>query len=354
MTQQEKILVVDDNLINITIIKELLSDSYQLETAMSGEEALEVAARFRPDLVLLDIMMPGIDGFEVCRKLRMDPVLRRTKVIMISAKTQLSDRIEGYEAGADDYLTKPFEEAEFLAKVKVYLRLKSVEEVEHLKDDILTLIRHEAFTPLNGIMMSAEILKQGESDADEVRDLAEIIVESADKLNSFMNKMLTYSALKSGNCTLDKVEASLSSLITNGCQKNETAIKTKQLILTTAIPSDLTIKIDIHQVEASVTAILDNAIRFSPENSEIKIHATQEESCIVLTIEDLGPGIDKEKLLNIFEPFHDMDVLHHTEGHGLSLAMTQLIMELHGGSIQITSPAKDEKGTSVSLRFPRV
>ncbi len=125
MQPRSRILVVDDNPTNIKIAKAVLGEDYDLALAVTGEEALEIAPAFRPDVILLDIMLPGIDGYEVCRKIRGNPALRHTKIIMVSAKAMISGRLQGYEAGADDYITKPYEEDELLAKVRVFLRLKS-------------------------------------------------------------------------------------------------------------------------------------------------------------------------------------------------------------------------------------
>jgi len=127
MNTQNKILIVDDNATNIAILEETLADLYGLKAAKSGEEALAVAEDFRPDMILLDVMMPGIDGFETCRRIRANPVLNHVRIILVSGKTQVSERLKGYEAGADDYITKPFEEEELLAKVRVYLRLKPID-----------------------------------------------------------------------------------------------------------------------------------------------------------------------------------------------------------------------------------
>jgi diguanylate cyclase (GGDEF)-like protein len=128
MSTPPRILIVDDNETNLDILEELLGDDYELSRATSGEECLEVADKCLPDLVLLDIMMPGIDGYETCRRLRATRNLEHTKVIMLSAKTRLDERLAGYEAGGDDYLPKPFDSDELLSKVRVFLRLKTAEE----------------------------------------------------------------------------------------------------------------------------------------------------------------------------------------------------------------------------------
>lgn len=117
----KRILAVDDNPDNIAIAEELLGEDYDLRTATTGEEALEIALDFRPDIILLDIMLPDIDGYEVCRKLRKHSALSNTKIIMVTAKIALEDRIKGYEVGASDYITKPFEEENLLESVEFFM-----------------------------------------------------------------------------------------------------------------------------------------------------------------------------------------------------------------------------------------
>ncbi len=119
--KMKKILAVDDNCDNIAIIEELLEDDYNLRTAMTGEEALVIASKFKPDLILLDIMMPGIDGYEVCRRLRSKSEFKDTKIIMVTAKGALDDKVSGYEAGADDFITKPFSEDNILETVEFFI-----------------------------------------------------------------------------------------------------------------------------------------------------------------------------------------------------------------------------------------
>jgi len=130
MQAKKRVLAVDDNEFNIEIIKELLDDEYNLKTATTGEKALEVAVDFRPDIILLDIMLPGMDGYEVCQQIRANPALRHTRIIMVSAKAMTSERIEGYEAGANVYIAKPFDGDELLTKIRKELHLAALEKVE--------------------------------------------------------------------------------------------------------------------------------------------------------------------------------------------------------------------------------
>jgi len=121
MKAKKKLLAVDDNPDNIAIIEELFQEKYDLRTASRGEEALKIALDFQPDIILLDIMMPGMDGYEVCQRLREYPSLAETKIIMVTAKGALEDRVKGYEAGANDFITKPFAEENILESVEFFL-----------------------------------------------------------------------------------------------------------------------------------------------------------------------------------------------------------------------------------------
>ena len=122
-----KILIVDDDPMNLSILEILLSDDYTLVRARSGEEALAQAKSERPDLVLLDVMMPGIDGYEACRLMRAEPELKKMRIVLVSAKAMPSERLRGFEAGADDYVTKPFDHDELMAKIRVFLGMDKKE-----------------------------------------------------------------------------------------------------------------------------------------------------------------------------------------------------------------------------------
>jgi two-component system alkaline phosphatase synthesis response regulator PhoP len=127
--EKSKILAVDDNSINLAVIEELLGSQYNLMTVSTGIEALKTAREFRPDLIILDIMLQSMNGYEVCQEIRKSSSLRHTKIIMVSAKAMESDRLKGYQIGADDYLTKPFDGDELLAKVCAHLHPKPIEAI---------------------------------------------------------------------------------------------------------------------------------------------------------------------------------------------------------------------------------
>ena len=129
MQEKSKILAVDDNSINLAIIEELLENQYNLITASTGIDALKVAQEFQPDLILLDVMLNGMNGYEVCQQIRENSSLSHTKIIIVSAKAMTSDRLESYQIGADDYLAKPFDGEELIAKIRTLLPPKPIEAI---------------------------------------------------------------------------------------------------------------------------------------------------------------------------------------------------------------------------------
>ena len=214
MEQSSKILIVDDNPVNVDLLEAILDEDYTLATAASGEEALTVVQDFQPDIVLLDIMMPGIDGYETCRRMRDMPGLQHLKIMMVSAKAMVSERLEGYEAGADDYITKPFDDAELVAKVRVYLRLKSLEEANRLKSDVLTWLGQQTITALNGLNGTLEFLMDEPAiDQAQRTELLRIAHQNSKALYPLYIKALTLGALRNENPNSDQALAELSSQV---------------------------------------------------------------------------------------------------------------------------------------------
>ncbi len=196
MQTKFKVLVVDDDPLNLGILEEVIGDQYEMVSAESGEAALDILPRFCPDLILLDIMMPGIDGYEVCHRIRQNARYKFTKIILVSGKSLVAERLKGYEAGADDYVTKPFIAEELEAKIRVFLRLKHTEEMDKIKTELLMLFSHETRTPLNGIISMSEFLQSDSSISEKIRSNIKVITDSGYRLLDFVEKASTLCNLK--------------------------------------------------------------------------------------------------------------------------------------------------------------
>lgn len=292
MPSLNRILIVDDHPINVLGLEELLQDDYQVASTQSGEEALSVASTFCPDIILLDIMMPGIDGYETCRRLREFPQLQHTKIMMVSAKAMANERLQGYEAGADDYVTKPFDNDELRAKIRVYLRLKSVEEVDQLKSDVLKLLQHETRTPLNGIIGPAQIMREdAEMDVEERTMMLDMVLTSADRLHTLLDRVVTLAAMKGGSYQWHKVRIDLGDVVRSAVCRVTGYAGAQQVKIEQKLSDPPLLFIDIERVDETLRALLENAIRFSPIGGRVVICIDHHQEHVYVMVTDQGGGI---------------------------------------------------------------
>jgi two-component system, sensor histidine kinase and response regulator len=356
---RNRILAVDDDQIDITNIEKLLGEDYDLRTAQTGEQALRTAADFRPDVILLDYMMPGIDGTEVCRQIRADVHLRHTKIIMVSGQSMVSERIEAYRAGADDYVTKPFDKDELLAKIRVHLRLKSVEELDQFKSDVLTLLSHEARTPLNSLLGPAEMLMSEEQMGPEERKLLiEMVYAAATRLHRFFENAMLLAALKSGKWPFRPTPVDLCDIVHEAVGEFEGQAAQRNVKIEERFSGESrddggpSVSLDRKEIIRALTAILDNAIRFSRPDGKVSVVVSSDNANAYVSVSDRGEGIDPDYLPYVFDELSDPDIDHHTHGQGLSLAIARQIVQQHNGTISAESTKG--AGTTFTVQLPVV
>ena len=333
MGEKKRVLVVDDNELNIEILRENLEECYHLETALSGPEALDKMRTFYPEIILLDIMMPEMDGYTVCRKIREDQRFAFTKIIIVSAKTLESERLVGYEAGADDYITKPFNQDELMAKLRVYSRLQSEEKMNRMKDDLLILLSHETNTPLNSIKGFADLLLKTTSLDEKQKMYVRTIYEAGDSLENFLHKALLLSGLKGEEYRLSLAPRSLREMVTKAVDALASQAQTKDVRIVLSGEVDGLVACESSLLETAFKAVLDNAIKFSPEGEDVQVEIGTEGREYVIQVKNVGEGIPLDQLSSIFEPFGVRDIGHHHHGQGLSLAIARNIMARHGGGL---------------------
>ncbi|MEM7168105.1 MAG: response regulator [Planctomycetota bacterium] len=347
--KHQKVLIVDDEPMNRDILEEILEDEFILDYASSGEEALEQVEAFQPDLVILDIMMPGIDGYETCRRLRGDSRFHFTKVILVSAKALVAERLEGYAAGADDFVTKPFNPQELLAKARVFARLKSLEEVDRLRSDILGLFSHEIRTPLSGILGPAEVLLDPDAAADveERTTLLTVIHESGLRIQHYFERLLLLFQLRSSSFRLGHDVVSVDELIETGVAERQSSAAERNVTIQQTVEPGLYITGDQHHLEMALSILLDNAVRFSPDGESVQISVERVEEQVCISVVDNGPGVDAGIQGALLEGCVVQGLNNHQRGTGMSLAVAQHVARQHGGALELES----EIGTGSCFRF---
>ena len=376
-----KILVVDDNLQNIQLLGNVLRKrGYSVGFATNGQQALLVLEHSRDyDLILLDVDMPVMNGYETCRNIRGNGNLQDTPIIFLTAFTDTEQIIAGFKAGAQDYVTKPFNSDELLARVETQLQLKYKSEalkdlnrtleqkvlertaelteankklalLDKAKNDFLLLISHEMRTPLNGIVGLSELLKTTPHSESQAEFL-EYLIQSAQKLLKFSDSALLFTHLQLQGTTNEKEKCSITRIFEKVKTDLAAPILEKNLNLTYHSLADGTeILANNELIEVSLKRLLENAIKFSPENSEICLECKHSDEGLMITLKDEGPGFSEEAIHQQFELFNTSDIAHHSEGFGLSLATVKLIMDVHKGNIQIKNR---ENGAEVILTLPR-
>jgi C4-dicarboxylate-specific signal transduction histidine kinase len=366
--EKQKILAVDDDPRNVKILLLSLGSEWEIRTANSGEEAMAALETFTPDVILLDIMMPGIDGYEVCKRVRALPQLELTKVVLISGKALLEERLKGYEIGADDYITKPFISEELHAKVRVFMRLAQVErqfktlnqsleeEVKSRTDQLLNAkaqliqsakmsllgemaggIAHEINTPLGTISLITgqfnEILDEQPLDIEEAKRFVKIIEDTVDRVAHIVHGLRIFSRDGSHD---GFVMASVKEIANNTLSLCGEKFRHQEVKLTLEpFPEDLIIECRSTQVSQVILNLLNNACDAleGKENKWITLAVTDRPSQVEIRVTDSGPGIPDEVLEKIFQPFFTTKELGR--GTGLGLSISKGLVESHGGSLTV-------------------
>jgi len=382
-TKQNKdfrILIVDDIPKNIQVLGNiLLKEEYQISYTQNGKEALSLINTNKFDLILLDIMMPVMDGYEVCRKLKENIETHDIPIIFLTAKVEKENLIKGFNLGAQDYITKPFNAEELLARVRTHLELKNKTEqlqavnqilekkvdertaelkkaneqlstLEKAKSEFLSIISHELRTPLNGIQGLASILENSISPTERT-EYFKYLKEASDRLIRFSETALLITSLNVKEHTLNFAPVKARYIINDVIAKLKDEIENNKVEIVPQIePENLEITIDFELINVCFLNILDNAIGFSPEDSRIIIKCYENKKSIIIDFIDEGTGFSKGSLNKLFEYFSSGDIMH-SEGLGLALASVKLIMDAHKGKILIEN--LKEGGALVKLIFSK-
>ncbi len=374
-----KILIIDDSKSDINILVESLKKDYQLAVVKNGKKALEYLLNHEPDLILLDIIMPEMDGYEVCKQIKQNPSTKEIPILFLTAKTDPNNMIRGFKLGAQDYVTKPFNMSELLSRVRTHLELRRKNQLlasmnkilEHkvsertaqlseanqkllqldkAKNDFLTLISHELRTPLTGLTFLSDIMERSNL-PDNISRHINILKASTNRLSKFSEIALLITSLKADRGNLNLKPGNVNRIIIKSVDNVMIQAEKKNINIENDVHDvDLQIQVDELLIEKAIIMILSNAVKHSPLNDRVMIRTCLQDDNVVITIEDDGPGFSDEILKKLFDFFLLGDIYHHSEGLGLSLAAVKLIMEAHSGNIEVMN--KGMKGAMVKLIVP--
>ncbi len=363
----DKILIVDDeNDIVENLVDYLQAKGFATVTARNGEEALRLTKQEFPDLILMDITMPIMDGIETTRLIRSCPESAEVPILLLTALNGSEKKVNALAVGANDYITKPFHEPELLARVQAFLRTKTLhdklkasykklEEMEKIKDFLIQSIIHDLRNPLTTFHGSVQLLIENLNDPshpysqDEVRRLLSKAAVSAQEEMRLIQNILDVHKLEDNRLELNRSKVDFNALIESCASAFETQSQAKRVSLRKELNPNLPdLALDEELMQRVIKNLIGNALKFTPEGGSMTVRSNifdQELSCEVA---DSGAGIPEKDLDKIFEKFFQSgDQTSKRRGYGLGLTFCQLAVQAHGGKIW----AENIQGTGAKLKF---
>lgn len=359
------VLVVDDNPNNVKVVALLLrSLKYKIAIATDGEQAVNMVEKTRPDLILLDVMMPKMDGFEACRLIKSKPHNQNIPVIFITALSDTDNLVTGFKAGGVDYITKPFNKDELITRVKTHLDLKltrdkleqtlnHLAELNALKDKMFSVIGHDLRSPLSSVKMTLEFLSKIAPGKDEILgEQINVMLKTTDEVFNLLENLLGWAKSQSGNLSINPENIKIAEIVQSIYTLNKGNLDLKKIKFIANIPEDLEVYADISTFKVILRNLVSNAIKFTPNEGTITVAAIPSNSDVLITVTDTGIGIAEENIPKILD-----SKTHYTTygtnreaGSGLGLVLCKDFAEKNGGTIWLESTLG--KGTTFFVKLP--
>jgi two-component system sensor histidine kinase/response regulator len=353
-----KILIVDDEEGNIYFLKRVFTgEGYKTYTATNGYEALQILQQTLPDVILLDIMMPEMTGLEVLEKIKENEVTRDIPVIMVSARTDARDIKLALDMGAIEYIRKPVDEIELLARLRTALRVRNYEleikENLRAKEEFIRIVAHDLRTPFTSISGFAQLLIEDEKIShlysDEHIEFLNYILTSSSFLVEYFNKLLHWSKVGSKDMKLEKKTSLIKPIIDSTFIIYKSKIQSKNISFSINVPDNFGVNIDEVYFRQVISNLIANAVKFTPREGTITVQFTSEADCCFLSIADTGPGMDDDTIENIYKdlPVKSTNGTDGEKGTGLGLKICNKIITNHGFQMNISS--LPGKGTTIGI-----
>ncbi len=353
------IQLVDDNPENLSVLASILTNQgCDIRTAINGTLAVKSIRKNPPDLILLDIVMPGMSGYEVCEQLKADEGTRDIPVIFLSALDDVLDKVKAFSAGGVDYITKPFQAEEVLARVKAHVTIRrqqqQLQALNASKDTFFSIIAHDLRNPFSSFLSYVDLMEQSVDtwDKDRIIKLTAMLRTSAEHLSALLDNLLTWSRAQRGlieyhpgRCDLSVTAARNIAIFTPNAEQ-------KQIDVSHSIPEQTIVHADVAMLDTVMRNLLSNALKFTPVGGTVEVSVRHDRQCVEVSVSDTGTGIAAEhipKLFRIDARYKRLGTARE-KGTGLGLCLCREFMERHGGSLRVASEVG--KGSTFSFTLP--
>ena len=362
-----KILIVDDVMSNVLLLKVLLTnEKFAIATASNGRQALEQVEKENPDLVLLDVMMPAMSGFEVAQHLKSNPNTADIPIIFLTALNSTADIVKGFQVGANDFISKPFNKEELIIRVTHQISLvaakrlilSKTEELQRTiagRDKLYSVIAHDLRSPMGSIKMVLNMLilnLPSEKIGAEMYELLTMANQTTEDVFSLLDNLLKWTKSQIGKLNVVYQDVDLVEVTDGVIEIFSMVASLKKIRIREMKPEKMMVNADIDMLKTVVRNLLSNAIKFSKENSEVLVKMEEVDGMAVVSVQDYGCGISEEgqkKLLHTDTHFSTFGT-NNEEGSGLGLLLCKDFVVKNGGKLWFTS--KEGEGSIFSFSIP--
>ena len=361
-----KVLVVDDERGNVELlVRRLRAIGCQTVEAFSGTEALDVAARELPDAILLDVMMPGMDGWETCRQLKGDPATADLQVIFVTARDRAEDVAKGFEVGGMDYVPKPFESLELTARVRSAIVRKKLRDdlkkknedlhrLERSRQELIGMLGHDIRNLANSVVAFLQLVGHGQltPERPEFSQLLGLSEANVTELLRMVNALLDVYRMEEGRLEVMPQVSALVEIARRSLAQMRPEAAAKSITLTLQVPEETMVFADDSLIVRVLTNLVSNGIKHTPSGGTVRIEARplpDTPDAVLVRVVDTGPGIAAPDAPHVFDRFYQGQG-HRRGGTGLGLAFCKLAVELHGGKIGVANGG--QPGAIIELTLP--
>ena len=367
-SSEYKILIVDDVMSNVLLLKVLLTnEKFAIATASNGTQALAQVEKEHPDLVLLDVMMPDMSGFEVAQKLKSNPATKDIPIIFLTALNSTADIVKGFQVGANDFISKPFNKEELITRVYHQISLVAAnrtilqqnEELQHTvegRDQLYSVISHDLRSPIGSIKMVLNMLilnLPAEKIGSDMYELLTTANQTTEDVFALLDNLLKWTKSQTGRLKVAFQEFEISDVITGVADIFSLIAETKKIKLTTEyLEEGLKVRADKDMLNTVLRNFLSNAIKFSNEDSSIEIVVSRKDNFAKVGIRDHGVGIAPDRIDTIFHKGETTYGTNNEEGSGLGLQLCKDFAVKNGGDVMVESVVGE--GSTFSVLVPLV